>query len=67
MSLTPREVVLAGQSRVGGKEVRIHHPRWNYRIRAVSAAGGANLYMDMLLKQNEYNFEQSECPVSLKA
>ena len=43
VSLTPREVVLASQSKVGGKEVRIHHPRWNYRIRAVSAAGGANL------------------------
>ena len=43
VSLTPREVVLASQSKVGGKEVRIHHPRWNYRIRAVSAVGGANL------------------------
>lgn len=42
VSLTSREVVLASQSKVGGKEVRIHHPRWNYRIKAVSG-GGANL------------------------
>ena len=39
VSLTSKEVVLASQSKVGGKEVRIHHPRWNYRIRAVSGEG----------------------------
>lgn len=39
VSLTSTEVVLASQSKVGGKEVRIHHPRWNYRIRAVSGGG----------------------------
>lgn len=38
VSLTSKEVVLASQSKVGGKEVRIHHPRWNFRIRAVSGA-----------------------------
>ena len=36
VSLTPKEVVLASQSKVGGKEVRIHHPRWNFRIKAVT-------------------------------
>ena len=36
VSLTSKEVVLAAQSKVGGKEVRIHHPRWNYRTRAIS-------------------------------
>lgn len=39
VSLTAREVVLASQSKVGGKEVRIHHPRWNFRTRAVSGEG----------------------------
>ena len=32
-------VVLASQSKIGGKEVRIHHPRWNFRTRAVSGEG----------------------------
>lgn len=39
ISLTSKEVVLAAQSKVGGKEVRIHHPRWNFRTRAVSGEG----------------------------
>ena len=39
VSLTSKEVVLASQSKFGGKEVRIHHPRWNFRIRAVSGEG----------------------------
>lgn len=39
VSLTSKEVVLASQSKVGGKEVRIHHPRWNFRTRAVSGEG----------------------------
>lgn len=39
VSLTATEVVLAAQSKVGGKEVRIHHPRWNFRTRAVSGEG----------------------------
>ena len=39
VSLTSKEVVLASQSKVEGKEVRIHHPRWNFRIRAVSREG----------------------------
>ena len=42
VSLTSKEVVLASPTKVGGKEVRIHQPRWNYRIRAVSG-GGAKL------------------------
>lgn len=39
VSLTSKEVVLAAQSKIGGKEVRIHHPRWNFRIRPVSGQG----------------------------
>lgn len=39
VSLTSNEVVLASQSRIGGNEVRIHHPRWNYRTRAISGGG----------------------------
>lgn len=36
VSLTSKEVVLEAQSKFGGRDVRIHHPRWNYRTRAVS-------------------------------
>ena len=39
VSLTDKEVVLASQSKVGGKEVRIHHPRWNFRTMAVDRGG----------------------------
>ena len=39
VSLTAKEVVLAAQSKIGGKEIRIHHPRWNFRTRAVSGQG----------------------------
>ena len=39
VSLTSKEVVLASQSKIEGKEVRIHHPRWNFRTRAVSGEG----------------------------
>ena len=39
VKLTEKEVVLAVQSKVGGKEVRVHHPRWNFRIRAVGGKG----------------------------
>ena len=35
VSLTPQQVVLAVQSKVGDKEIRIHHPRWNFRTRAI--------------------------------
>ena len=39
VSINSQEVVLAAQSKVGDKEVRIHHPRWNFRTRAAGAAG----------------------------
>lgn len=39
VSLDPKEVVLATQSKIGGKEVRVHHPRWNFRTRAGSGEG----------------------------
>jgi len=32
VKLTSNEVVIATMSQQGGKEVRIHHPRWNYTI-----------------------------------
>lgn len=39
VALNSKEVVMAAQSKVGGKEIRIHHPRWNFRTRAVSGEG----------------------------
>ena len=39
ISLTSEEVVLASQTKIGEREVRIHHPRWNFRTRAASGEG----------------------------
>ena len=39
VALTLKESVVATQSKVGGKEIRVHHPRTNFRIQAVSEAG----------------------------
>ena len=39
VSLTSKEVVLAAQTKIGGEEIRIHHPRWNFRTRAVDGEG----------------------------
>ncbi|KAL2053688.1 hypothetical protein ABVK25_005992 [Lepraria finkii] len=39
VSINSQEVVLTAQSKVGDKEVRIHHPRWNFRTRAVGSPG----------------------------
>ncbi|KAL2353056.1 glutathione S-transferase [Cryomyces antarcticus] len=39
VKLTLEEVALASQTKVGGKEVHIHMPRWGFRI--VEATGGA--------------------------
>lgn len=36
VALTSKEVVVVSQSKVGGKEVHIHHPRTNFTIQAVS-------------------------------
>ena len=36
-ALNSKEVVIVTQTKLAGKEVRIHHPRTNFRIRA---AGG---------------------------
>jgi len=38
LSLTSAEVVIAAQTKTGGKEVRIHTPRTNFRIRAAGRA-----------------------------
>ncbi|MCJ1388561.1 hypothetical protein MMC18_001408 [Xylographa bjoerkii] len=37
-ALSSREVVIVTQTKIGGKEVRIHHPRTNFRIRAVGGS-----------------------------
>ena len=39
VALTSNEVVLASQTKMGGKEVRIHCPRTNFRIQVASEAG----------------------------
>ena len=39
VSINAQEVVLATQSKVGGKEIRVHHPRWNFRTRLASGQG----------------------------
>lgn len=36
VALTSKEVVVASQTKVSGKEVHIHHPRTNFTIQAVS-------------------------------
>ena len=38
VALTMKESVVATQSDVGAKEIRIHHPRTNFRIKALSEA-----------------------------
>ena len=43
VALNSKEVVLAAQSKTGEKEVRIHHPRTNFRIRAVGGGGESKL------------------------
>ncbi|KAL8945055.1 MAG: hypothetical protein Q9216_000039 [Gyalolechia sp. 2 TL-2023] len=43
VALTQQEVVLKTQAKVGHKDVHIHHPRMNFRIRAVDNNGGSNL------------------------
>ena len=39
VALTLRESVVVTQSEIGRKEIRIHHPRMNFRIQAVNEAG----------------------------
>ncbi len=36
VALTLKESVVTVQTKVGGKEIRIHHPRTNFRIQAAS-------------------------------
>ncbi len=40
VALTRQEIVLKTQAKIGHRDVHIHHPRTNFRIRAVS--GGVN-------------------------
>lgn len=42
-ALTRREIVLTTQAKAGHRGVHIHHPRTNFRIRAVGADGGSKL------------------------
>lgn len=42
-SLTSEEVVIATQTKVGGKEIRIRAPRHGFRIAKAPAGAGANL------------------------
>ncbi|KAL8901721.1 MAG: hypothetical protein Q9192_000408 [Flavoplaca navasiana] len=43
VALTRQEVVLKTQAKIGHKDVHIHHPRTNFRIRAVSGGGESKL------------------------
>ncbi|KAL8776736.1 MAG: hypothetical protein Q9213_008155 [Squamulea squamosa] len=43
VALTRQEIVLKSQTKVGHKDVHIHHPRSNFRIRAVSGGGELKL------------------------
>lgn len=43
VALTRQEVVLKTQTKVGHKDVHIHHPRTNFRIQAVSGDSGSKL------------------------
>ena len=39
VALTSKEVVVASPTKIGGKEIRIHCPRTNFRIQVVGEAG----------------------------
>lgn len=43
IALNTKEVVIATRTEAEGKEVRIHHPRKNFRIMALSGGGGSKL------------------------
>ncbi|CAL8577198.1 hypothetical protein XPA_003042 [Xanthoria parietina] len=43
VALTRQKVVLKAQAKIGHKDVHIHHPRTNFRIRAVSKGGNSKL------------------------
>ena len=43
VALTEQEVVLSTQSKIGNKEIRIHYPRTNFRIQAVSGGEESKL------------------------
>lgn len=43
VGLTAKEVVIESQSKVGGKEVRVHAPRHGFRVMAASGGAGAKL------------------------
>ncbi|KAL8716384.1 MAG: hypothetical protein Q9220_000291 [cf. Caloplaca sp. 1 TL-2023] len=43
VALTPQEVVLKTQAKIGHRDVHIHHPRTNFRIQAVSGANDSKL------------------------
>ncbi|KAL8674184.1 MAG: hypothetical protein Q9168_001435 [Polycauliona sp. 1 TL-2023] len=43
VALTPQEVVLKTQAKIGHKDVHIHHPRTNFRIMAVDGGSESKL------------------------
>lgn len=43
VALTRQEVVLKTQAKLGHRDIHIHHPRTNFRIRAVDDDGGSKL------------------------
>jgi hypothetical protein len=43
VALNPKEVVIASSTEPQGREVRVHHPRRGFRIRALPGDGGSKL------------------------
>ncbi|KAL9006031.1 MAG: hypothetical protein Q9188_001209 [Gyalolechia gomerana] len=43
VALTRQEVILKTQAKLGHRDIHIHHPRTNFRIRAVDDNGGSKL------------------------
>ncbi|KAL9596132.1 MAG: hypothetical protein Q9219_005993 [cf. Caloplaca sp. 3 TL-2023] len=43
VALTRQEIVLKTQAKIGHRDVHVHHPRTNFRIRAVDASGGSKI------------------------
>jgi hypothetical protein len=39
VTLTPNEMVVAKKTKVGNKEIRVHVPRWGFRIAKVGTGG----------------------------
>lgn len=42
-ALTRQEIVLTTQAKIGHRDIHIHHPRTNFRVRAVDHVNGSKL------------------------